>query len=265
MISNLDRYKTDLEKLKGRGVDLQNAMSFLIDPNAVRKQLKAELGEQQVEPWLAKLPNFFSEYDSWYSEALVLIRQILPDRKQDFISLYERPKNRKSLQHDNYSMQDFLQGLQRADGSLTMSAGQPKFQQQLSILKACSARFESSLFEIQQLVQADLFDSEIEAARDLNKKGFARAAGIVAGVVLEKHLAQVCADHRVSITKKHAGISDFNEALKAASVISVPQWRHITLMGDIRNVAGHNKGKEPTAEQVDDLLEGVDRILKTIH
>ena len=53
------------------------------------------------------------------------------------------------------------------------------------------SRFESSLFDMQQLVQADMFDSELDAARELWKKGFLRAAVAICGVILEKHFAIV--------------------------------------------------------------------------
>ena len=66
------------------------------------------------------------------------------------------------------------------------------FECQLGIVKSAQRRFESSLFDIQKIVRADLFDSEIDAARKLLKNGFLRAAGALAGVVLEKHLEQVC-------------------------------------------------------------------------
>lgn len=61
-------------------------------------------------------------------------------------------------------------------------AAVPKFRQQLAIVKAAQIRFESSLFEIRQLVQADLFGSEIDASRELLKHKFVRAAGAIAGV-----------------------------------------------------------------------------------
>src|ERR1700722_14199559 len=61
---------------------------------------------------------------------------------------------------------------------------------------------------------ADLFDSELDAAAELSKSGFTRAAGALAGVVLEKHLAQVCDRHAIKISRKNPGISDFNGALK---------------------------------------------------
>ena len=47
-------------------------------------------------------------------------------------------------------------------------------------------------------------------------------------------------------------------------MIDVPQWRHITLLGDIRNICDHNKQKEPTEQQVTDLIDGSDKVLKTI-
>ena len=60
----------------------------------------------------------------------------------------------------------------------------PLFRQQLAIIKAVKARFESSLFDLRQLVQADLFDSDLEAAKELAGKNFTTAAGALAGVAL---------------------------------------------------------------------------------
>ena len=77
-----------------------------------------------------------------------------------------------------------------------------KFQAQLMILESANVRFESLLFDIRQIVQADLFDSEIEIARELKGNGFLRPAGAVSGIVLEKHLAQVCQNHNIVIRKK---------------------------------------------------------------
>jgi len=59
------------------------------------------------------------------------------------------------------------------------------------MVKSIRKRFDSTLFDIRQLAQADMFDSELESAAELAKKRFHRAAGAVAGVVLEKHLKQV--------------------------------------------------------------------------
>jgi len=264
MTTNLDRYRTDLDRLIGLGDQLENAMGYEISPGDFQKLLAEHANKEAIEKYLKTLPSFKSEYQTWYSEALALIRQLLPDRVDDFAAYYERPKARKTLDHGNYVIRDYLDGLQRIDGQTTPSAAYPKFQQQRSILSACKSRFESSLFEIRQLVQADLFDSEIDAARSLLKHGFGRAAGAIAGVVLEKHLKQVCADHKVTSGKKSPTINDLNQTLKDNSVTDIPQWRHITLLGDIRSLCDHHKGADPSDAQVTDLLDGTAKVLKTV-
>lgn len=65
----------------------------------------------------------------------------------------------------------------------------------------------------------DFFDSELDAARELNKKGFVRGAGAIAGVVLEGNLAQICDINKITIRKKHPTINDFNQLLKDNNII----------------------------------------------
>ena len=141
----------------------------------------------------------------------------------------------------------------------------PHFRQQLAMLKAVESRFESSLYDIKQLVMADLFDSELASAQELEKRGFLRAAGALAGVVLEKHLAQVMENHGVKTRKKNPCISDYNDLLKSESVIDTPVWRNIQRLGDIRNLCDHKKDREPTDDEVQELVSGVEKITKTLY
>jgi hypothetical protein len=113
-------------------------------------------------------------------------------------------------------------------------------------------------------VQADLFDSELDAAEELAKKKFTQAAGALAGVVLEHHLAQVCENHKITITKKNPTISDLNDLLKAANVIETADWRFVQRLADIRNLCDHSKASDPTVEQVNDLIAGVKKMSKTL-
>lgn len=230
----------------------------------IKKQLK-----DNADAWLKTLPSFEENYQSWYSESLAVVKQLLPDRLEDFRRHYDKPKSRKEITFENYRIEDYLQGLQVTRGYqkevvVDSSAAIPQFRQQVAILEAAQRRFDSSLFEIKQLVQADLFDSEIDAARELLKNKFLRAAGAIVGVLLEKHLAQVSDIHSVKIKKKNPTIADFNEALKASDVIEVSQWRFIQHLADVRNLCDHNKKSEPTTDQVFDLIDGVSKVMKTI-
>lgn len=271
-ISNLEKYKKDLSKLIDEGDDLLNAIQFECYPAEFEKEITKRVGAEKYKELKKDLPQFVINYQSWYSEAIVIIKLLLPDRLNDFIRLYEKPSKRKDASYDNYVIEDYLQGLTvtRNGGGwdekviVDKKAGVPKFLQQLNILKSVEKRFESSLFDIKQLVQADLFDSELDAARELNKHKFSRGAGAIAGVVLEGHLSQVCINHTISVAKKDPTISTFNDLLKSTNVIDVTNWRFIQHLGDIRNKCDHKGTSEPTKEEVDELINGVEKIIKTI-
>jgi hypothetical protein len=215
--------------------------------------------------------KFQEDYQSWFTEASALIRQLIPDRLNEFVSYYLADPKRKTIDGTTYKIQDWLNG---STSAFNTYKGEKHFNDeaivkmsvatQCKIMEACKNRFESSLHDIRQLVQADLFDSEIEAARELHKKGFLRAAGAVCGVIVEKHLQQVCANHAVPMKKTHPTISDLNDPLKTAGVYDVPTWRLIQRLGDIRNLCDHGKGRDPTKEEVDELISGTDKITKTV-
>lgn len=269
-MKNIEKFKDDLEFLIEKGNKLTLSMKYECFPNEIEQQIKDTVEDKEKVKKLVKdiLP-FNSEYQSWYSESLVLIKQLLPDRLLDFVKLFEKPKTRKKIQYGNYVIEDYLQNL-----TITKTYGEKvvgpeaainQFDQQLNILKSIKRRFESSLFDISQLVQADLFDSELDAAKELNKNKFFRGAGAIAGVVLEKHLAQVILNHNLKITKRNPSISDLNDKLKSSEIYDTPTWRKIQHLGDIRNLCDHNKDREPKKEEVEELIFGVGSIIKTIY
>jgi hypothetical protein len=271
MIPNLEKYKADLDALLDRGRELHNALQSECLPNEYRAYLTKEFGDKEkVDKLIHDLPSFTGTYQSWYSEAKALIRQLLPDRLEDFVRYYEKPKSRKELTNESYRIEDCLQGISRTSSGWEKTkivgpdAALPHFRQQIAILKAVKRRFESSLFDIRQLAQADLLDSELDEAEELIRKGFTRAAGAIAGVVLERHLAQVCENHAIKVTRKNTTIADFNDALKGSGVIDTPEWRSIQLLGDLRNLCDHDKKTEPHKEQVSDLINGVKKVTKTL-
>jgi len=272
MISNIESYKNDLEELIIQGAKLELSMRREClgdDKEKLDESIKKKLGEEEGKKQIDKLPSFTNEYQTWYSEAHILIKQLLPNRLSDFMRHYEKQKSRKEITNENYRIEDYLQGLSLSRGYTNEvivgpKAAIPHFRQQLAILEAAKKRFESSLFDIKQLAQADLFDSELEAAKELAKNKFTRGAGAVAGVVLERHLIQICENHNIKIKKKYPSISDLNDKLKEKEVIELPNWRFIQHLADIRNLCDHSKEDEPTLDQVNDLINGVSKIIKTI-
>ena len=266
-MNNLEKYKKDLEDLILEGNLLHQSMQFECFPDEFEKQAKPKL-KKDYENYIKKLKPFNQEYQTWYSESLVVLKQLLPDRVNDFTKLYEKSKTRKAIEYGNYVIEDYLQNLtvtRGYDKKVGPEAAISQFEQQIAIVKSIKKRFESKLFDIKQLTQADIFDSELDSSKELNKKGFVRGAGAIAGVVLEKHLAQVFENHKLKITKKNPSISDFNDKLKTNEIIETPEWRKIQHLGDIRNLCDHNKKKEPLKEDVEEMISGVEKLIKNLY
>ncbi len=233
--SNIEKYKKDIDSLVKKG-----------------EKILLHLKNNRDLDWFRK------EYEIWYSESLSLIKVVLPNRAGDFESYY--------YQKGESCLKDCIVYKSELDDFLKDTAEEASilFENQLGIVKSARRRFESSLFDIRQLVQADLFDSELDAARELNEKGFARGAGAITGVVLEAHLAQVCENHKIKVKKKNPSINDYNQLLKDNSVIDTKDWRFIQHLADLRNLCDHKKKREPTRENIEKLINSVEKITKTI-
>ena len=220
--SNIERFTKELDDLVKRGGDLHNALQAESHPKEFLAEVKKQMG-RKAKKFIEELPVFAESYQGWYSEAKALIRQVLPDRLEDFVRHYEKPKGRKAITFESYRIEDCLQGLRTTRGwqeevIVSPSAAIPHVRQQYAIVQAARKRFDSSLHDIRQVVMADLFDSELDAAAALAKSKFFRAAGAMAGVVLEKHLIEVSNNRKIKIASKPT-INVLNETLKKADVI----------------------------------------------
>lgn len=263
-MSNLDKFKDDLDKLVkfGEKMELDLTFRYLDD--------RGELSDTQKEVAKKIKGSFETYYQRWFTESCVVIKQLVPDRFVEFEQLYKGEGRRKHINSSTYSIQDWLNGIRSGTNSFgkklfdDFAGATMRFKTQLAILKSVESRLESTLFDIRQLVQADLFDSELDAARELLKHGFLRGAGGIGGVVLEKHLSQVAMNHNITTRKKNPSISDFNDLLKTGGVLDIPSWRQIQRLGDIRNICDHNKEREPTKEEVEELIIGVEKFTKTL-
>lgn len=267
MSEKLDKFSAELDALITEGETLHNAIQYECYPKEFREEVAKVVPKETLEKFIKALPKFNSSYQPWFSKSQAVIKQILPDRLTDFNSYYEYPKPRKEISFQNYMIKDALQGLTiREYGAVktNASAAIPELVQQVNILRAAKAALGSRLMEIRSILQADLFDSELDSARALAKAGYLRAAGAVCGVLIEKHLAEVCQTHGCSPKKKNPGISDLNQSLKDNDTITVPQWRFVQHLADIRNLCDHAKGRDPTKDEIADLITGTEKVLKTI-
>lgn len=208
-------------------------------------------------------------YNAWYSKALPVVRQLVPERYKEFQDLYMLEKRDiKNISNLNYTISDYLLGLRITRGSEdvvnTLAVFYNKLHLQHSILVGANERIDSILNDVKGVLQAELFDNELDAANNLLKNGHFRASGALAGVTVERHLGQVAENHKIKLSKKNPTIADFNQIFKDEGILDIPNWRFLQRLSDIRNLCVHKKERDPTKDEVEELIEGTRKIVKTL-
>ena len=226
MISTKEAVKKELDSLIQAG-------------NGIADRIQPELDE-----------NFCADYQAWYTVSLRLVKQILSERFSEFASQYE----------PGY---DFMDRVNRKEEAGYETTARNRLLFQISILAAAKKTMESVLSDIEESIHANLLDDELAAAYGLYENSHIRAAGVLGGVTLERCLARLCARHQLTIEKNKLSISEYNDFLKSNEVIDLPQLRFIQHLTEIRNLCSHDKGLEPTKEEVVELLDGVKTVIKT--
>lgn len=241
--------------------------------DAIREQLETlvEKGNELLKKLTENkdIIGFGTAYQDWYTRTLPLVRSLAPDRFPEFRGYYEVDPKRKTIGPASYVLQDYVNGISPApdwQGKVAFDHRQvalARMLNQVQILVSLSSRIEGVLTNVEGHLLADIEDRELRAAAELSKSNL-RAAGTLAGVVLERHLGQVASNRGVKIGKKDPTIGDLNEALKKEAAYELPTYRKIQLLADIRNVCCHNKGREPTVDEVRELLSGVGAVIKMV-
>ena len=110
---------------------------------------------------------------------------------------------------------------------------------------------------IRALIQAEVFDTQLEQARELITSGYNSAAAVVAGVVLETALRQLCIDNAIPAGK----LDKMNADLTKAGIYHLAVQKRITAIAEIRNNAAHGHPERFSAQDVEDMIPYVGRFL----
>lgn len=213
--------------------------------------------------------KFGAKYQGWYSRAIRIIELLGKDRLDEFKSYYLIDTKRKFYDVSTYVIQDYIKGLSAAEDYMERPMWDInnlvalRVMNQFQILESLEYRIDNVLQDVEGKIQSELLVDELNECKQLLKVNL-RAAGSLAGVILERHLQRVAINHNIKISKKNPTISDLNDPIKNADVYDIPTWRKIQYYADIRNLCSHQKEKEPIKEQVIELIDGVNKFIKTI-
>jgi len=197
--------------------------------------------------------KFLQDYQHWYAGCLALVEVNMPAREAELTQLHERT-NFSGAQRTgimNYLRSDYIS----FDSQVAISRC---IQQIQVIVNSMPAYLEGRLHDIELAVAQTYIGDQLLEAEALLKAGYVRAAGAVAGVLLERHLKMLCDHHGPPVKyPKTAGISKLNDLLKDAGVYDVAPWRKVQWMGDVRNSCDHANKAEPKKSDVADLISEV--------
>jgi hypothetical protein len=129
-----------------------------------------------------------------------------------------------------------------------------------AVFLAAKEDFEGGyLNSLRNLVQAEVFGSELDQAGELLSAGYVSAAAVIAGVVLETTIRNLCTDHGID----HGKLDKMNADLAKAGAYNSLQQKRITAMAAIRNSAAHGKTDEFSPADVKGMIDDVERFLAT--
>lgn len=137
----------------------------------------------------------------------------------------------------------------------------------ISVLRAALDDLNNGLLiPFKQLVQAEVFDSELDQAKHFLDTGYITAAAVTAGVVLETAIRELCKNHdEIELYPENSTIPKkldvLNAALKKADVYGVLQQKRITALADIRNSAAHGNTDNFNKDDVVDMIRDIERFL----
>lgn len=151
-----------------------------------------------------------------------------------------------------------FQHLCKAEEGDRWSTNYQTFKSMKAVFLAAKEDFEGGyLTSVKSLVQAELFDSELEQATELLKSGYKLAAAVVCGVVLETSLRELCNKNGLSI----GNLNKMNADLSKAGVYNLLIQKKITALADIRNNAAHGKPEAFSETDVQEMIRDTERFL----
>jgi hypothetical protein len=156
------------------------------------------------------------------------------------------------------SNSSYILEFEKLESSFKMSTNYDIFKMQKAVFVSVKEDFEGGyLSSMRGLIQAEVFDSELEQASELLRNNYKVAAAVIAGVVLETTLRDLCTRETIPLGK----LDKMNADLAKKGVYNLLVQKQITALADIRNNAAHGNSSQFNNEDVSQMIEDVRRFV----
>lgn len=264
-MSNLDILNRKIKNLEERAVTIEYQLIQLFEGITIEVEGRGSYDEYTEEIWWRPLTSeqrearrkALREYEGWYSAAYQLIKDYLSERTADFSQYYEYQASKSSKQ----GVIDYLQfnGVPGTSSkSEILDSLLNAFERQRNILLSVLDVVEIKELNLRKLISADVVKTEIDQAEALFITGFSRAAGVVAGVALERYLKTLCDINAITYGSRDT-IQPVAQFLRTAGKLDIVEMNRITYLASIRNKCSHPDSASD--EEVKSLIDEVKKLI----
>jgi len=225
------------------------------------RELSAHVQSEDLDP-----RDVNERYQVWYTQTLRLVGRVLSERRPEFESYYRSDQESRG---QSVTISAILGSPSRPRatgekrealaGLFDPGLGQATFLHLLGMQLAILASASPSLRPEERRPER-----ELQVARLLLAKGRRRAAGAVAGVVLESHLRKVAQRHDLALSESDSSsLARLNRSLRKAGVCNSARSRQIARLAKLCDSCVRSK-KKVSAKLVSELLSGVEETLLNV-
>ena len=223
--------------------------------------------EEVINDYTQGVCELSEQYNIFYTKACRVVSSVLPERLEEFKSCYIH-NNKATGRFSVITIWSYFNrvciGSIQSDNKLE-NIVYKLLKQQKNILTSCLDCLDRTLYDIEANIQYQVYTDELKTARYLLSKKYIRPAGVIAGVALENHLKSICKKYPTIKVGKNDTLSKYFDYLKSVNVIDVTLHKKLIYLSDIRNLCCHSKEKEPSVANVEDLINGVEKILVELN
>ncbi len=171
----------------------------------------------------------------WQTSVLSLLERVFGRRSSTFERLYQHVNAKLGSPNVDYAK---------------------RFDEQRAIFFSAKSEYEGGyLFDVQNLVRAEVFSDELEQAKHFLDRNHKVPAAVVAGVVLETTLRKLCDRH--DELKPADNLNRMNDDLAKAAVYNKMRADQVRAWAKVRNSAAHGHPEEFDEGDVERMIDGV--------
>lgn len=202
---------------------------------------------------LEKQRTFLYKYESWFAAGETFVGEYLPARLDEYREGYQKVSRLAEFQHSPAEL-----GLIETYNEISRIID---FQRRL--LASIPAKLKAEQYRLRKQITKQVSKDELGKSRDLLDEELTRAAGVLAGVALERHLLRMCEESdSVSKFNHDDGIAALSQNLYDAGELDKTTLSSLKTLSSIRADCAHANQEEPNEHKVRRLIDDTDDYIR---